>query len=129
MTESSIQTGVGVSNVNGRWIEDMFAAIDASDWAALPAFFHPGMVYERPGYDPFVGRDRVMRFYREERVIQSGSHTLDGTIVENGKAAAWGRIDAVHTNGTAIGFGFSDVYLFEQGAIKLRRSHFFVPAV
>lgn len=114
---------------NGRWIEDMFAAIDAGDWAMLPVFFHPSMVYERPGYEPFVGRDRIMRFYREERVIQKGRHTLDGTIAENDRAAAWGRIDAVHSDGRSLTLGFADVYVFADAAIRLRRSHFFVPAV
>jgi ketosteroid isomerase-like protein len=124
MTEPAI-----ISATTARRIEGMFAAIDARDWTALPTFFHPAMVYERPGYEPFAGRDRIMRFYREERVILRGRHTLDGTIAENDRAAAWGRIEAVHTDGRPIALGFADVYLFEQGTIILRRSHFFVPAV
>lgn len=117
------------STVDGQWIERMFATIDASDWSELPAFFHPAVVYERPGYEPFVGRDRVMRFYREERVIVRGRHTLEGVVVADGKAAAWGRIDAVHADGSPIAHAFSDVYVLAQDAVKLRRSHFFVPAV
>jgi hypothetical protein len=118
-----------VSKINGSLIEGMFAAIDARDWDTLPAFFHADIVYERPGYDPFVGRDRVMRFYRDERVIARGVHTLEGTVVENGRAAAWGWIDAVHVDGTPIKHSFADIYLLDQHMIKLRRSHFFVPAV
>ncbi len=118
-----------VSKVNGSLIEGMFAAIDARDWKTLPAFFHSDIVYERPGYDPFVGCDRVMRFYRDERVIQRGVHTLEGVVVEHGRAAAWGWIEAVHVNGTPIKHSFADIYLLDQDTIKLRRSHFFVPAV
>lgn len=118
-----------VIKVNGSLIEGMFAAIDARDWDTLPAFFHSDIVYERPGYDPFVGCDRVMRFYRDERVIRRGVHMLEGIVVETGKAAAWGWIDAVHVDGTPIKHSFADVYLLDQHTIKLRRSHFFVPAV
>lgn len=107
----------------------MFAAIDTRNWDELSEFFHPEMVYERPRYDPFVGRDRIMRFYREERVIAKGRHTLDGAIVEEERAAAWGRIEAVRNDGEPVTLGFADIYLFEDGAIKVRRSHFFVPAV
>lgn len=129
MTESSIRAGAGTNSANGRLIEEMFTAIDTRDWPTLAAFFHPDLVYERPGYDPFVGRDRVLRFYRDERMISWGNHTLFGTVAEPGAAAAWGRIDAMHNDGTPIELGFADIYLFEEGAIKLRRSHFFVPAV
>jgi ketosteroid isomerase-like protein len=118
-----------VSKVNGSLIEGMFAAIDARDWDTLPAFFHSDIVYERPGYDPFVGCDRVMRFYRDERVILRGVHTLEGVVVENGRAAAWGWIDAVHVDGTPIKHSFADIYLLDQHLVKLRRSHFFVPAI
>lgn len=118
-----------VSELNGSLIEGMFAAIDARDWDTLPAFFHSDIVYERPGYDPFVGCDRVMRFYRDERVIARGVHTLEGTVVEKARAAAWGWIEAVHVDGTPVKHGFADIYLLDQHAIKLRRSHFFVPAV
>lgn len=62
-------------------------------------------------------------------MISRGNHTLFGTVAEPGTAAAWGRIDAVHTDGKPIGLGFAGIYLFEEGAITLRRSHFFVPAV
>jgi ketosteroid isomerase-like protein len=118
-----------VSKEHVSLIKGMFAAIDARDWDALPVFFHSDIVYERPGYDPFVGCDRVMRFYRDERVIQRGVHTLEGIVVENGRAAAWGWIDAVHVDGAPIKHSFADIYLLDQHTIKLRRSHFFVPAV
>lgn len=107
----------------------MFAAIDAKDWDSLADFLHPQHVYERPGYEPLVGRDRVMHFYRVERVIQRGTHYLDGTIVQDDRAAAWGRIDAVHADGSPIDLAFADVYTLSDGAIRTRRSHFFVPAV
>jgi ketosteroid isomerase-like protein len=118
-----------VTEVKGSLIEGMFAAIDARDWDTLPAFFHSDIVYERPGYDPFVGCDRVMHFYRGERMIQQGVHTLEGTVVENGRAAAWGWIDAVLMDGTPVKHSFADIYLLDQYTIRLRRSHFFVPAV
>jgi ketosteroid isomerase-like protein len=107
----------------------MFTTIDAMDWTALRAFFHPEAVYERPGYEPLTGRDRVLRFYREERVIKSGAHRIEGTVIEDDRGAAWGRITGVRTDGAAFELAFADVYRFQDGMIKVRRSHFFLPAV
>lgn len=125
----NVRNSPATTVVNGQWIRDMFVAIDSGDWDRLLTFFHPEIVYERPGYEPFVGRDRVMRFYREERVIAGGTHTLDGTVVEDGRAAGWGRIDALRTDGEAVALRFADAYLIEDERIRLRRSHFFLPGV
>ena len=60
----------------------MFNAIDSSDWETLKTLFHEDIVYERPGYPPFAGRDRVLQFYKSERIIASGKHHLDQIVVK-----------------------------------------------
>ena len=53
----------------------LFNAIDSSDWEMLKTLFHEDIVYERPGYPPFTDRDRVLQFYKSERIIASASTT------------------------------------------------------
>jgi ketosteroid isomerase-like protein len=110
-------------------ITELFRRVDARDFDALRESFTDDAVYERPGYDPLVGRDRVLHFYREERVIASGKHELEKIVVEGPTGACFGRFVGLHKNGSAIDERFADVYTFQDGRIKTRRSYFFRPAV
>ncbi|MFD0854791.1 nuclear transport factor 2 family protein [Actinomadura adrarensis] len=121
-------TQAGPAMDEGRLIA-MFGAIDAGDWAALATCFHPEIVYERPGYEPLLGRNRVLRFYREERLVKSGAHRLEGVVLQDDRGAVWGALEGVRTDGRPISLGFADIYHFEAGTIRKRRSHFHVPAV
>lgn len=107
----------------------MFAAVDAMDWTTLAGFFHPAVVYERPGFPPLTGRDRVLRFYRVERPITRSAHRIDGIVIEHDRGAAWGLADCVLADGTAMKIGFADIFHFDEDMITLRRTHFFVAAV
>ena len=110
-------------------IIDLFRRVDGRNWNDLQESFSEEVVYERPGYEPLVGRERVMRFYREERVIAGGDHLLQQIVVDGESAACWGRFVGVHKNGSPIDEGFADVYTFDGDRIKTRRSYFYRPAV
>jgi len=111
-------------------VEELFHTIDARDWEALPRFFHPEVVYERPGYEPLVGLAQLLHFYRDVRVIASGAHTLDRIVLDEECAACWGRCVGLHRDGSPIEERFADVYtLAGDGKIATRRSYFFRPAV
>jgi hypothetical protein len=107
----------------------MFRAIDSRDWRELPGFFDPEVVYERPGYDPFVGIDRLMTFYEKERVIAEGTHHLQSVLVDGDRAACWGRFVGKHRDGGDIGVTFADFHELRNGRIRARRSFFYPPAV
>ena len=47
-----------------NFVTEMFRKIDSRDWEALPSSFADDAVYERPGYPPLEGIDRIMKFYR-----------------------------------------------------------------
>jgi len=117
------------NHIGSDFLRNMFESIDCRDWESLENFFGGNITYERPGYAPLVGYDRVQRFYREERVIASGRHHLDEVVVNENSGACWGRFIGEHKNGSPIDEKFADTYKFENGKIKLRRSHFFRPAV
>jgi hypothetical protein len=112
-----------------NFVVELFRRIDSRDWEALHQSLHEDVVYERPGYEPLVGRERVLRFYREERVIASGEHHLEHVVIDDGSGACWGRFVGMHKNGSPIDERFADVYQLKDGRIHARRSFFFRPAV
>lgn len=110
-------------------VQELFRTIDARQWDALPRFFSPEVIYERPGYEPLVGLDQVLDFYRTVRVIASGTHTLEQLVFDDECGACWGRFVGLHKNGSPIDERFADVYTLAGGRIATRRSYFFRPAV
>lgn len=110
-------------------VKRLFEYVDSRDWDGLSNAFCDDVVYERPGYAPLVGLASVLHFYREVRVILSGRHELENVVVDDGCGACWGRFVGTHRNGSGLCERFADVYTFERGKIKTRKSYFFRPAI
>ncbi|WP_341719208.1 nuclear transport factor 2 family protein [Micromonospora sp. FIMYZ51] len=110
-------------------ISRMFHQIDQADWTELATCFHPEVIYERPGYEPLVGLDRLMRFYRDERAIVESHHTLDEVLRVAESGAAWGQVVGRLVTGVAFDLQFAEIYRFTDGLVAVRRSYFFTPAV
>ncbi len=110
-------------------VKRLFECVDARNWERLSDAFCDDVVYERPGYAPLVGLDSVLHFYREERVIASGRHELENVVADEGSGACWGRFVGTHKNGSGLSERFADVYTFEKGKIRTRKSYFFRPAI
>jgi len=111
------------------FVRNLFEAIDDRRWPSLENFFAKDMIYERPGYAPLIGYDRILKFYREERVIACGRHLLEEIVVDDDGGACWGRFIGEHKNGSQIDERFADTYKFENGRVKVRKSYFFRPAI
>lgn len=107
----------------------LFKAVDSLNWDELRELFHPEIVYERPGYEPFAGLERVMQFYQKERILASGEHQIERIVFEGSYGACWGRFLGYKKDGSAVDELFADVYSFHDGKIRTRRSYFFRPAV
>jgi len=118
-----------MSTVANTLVHDLFRVIDARDFEGLRDVCHPEIVYERPGYEAFVGIDRLLKFYREERVIASGGHHLTAVLVDESFGACWGRFLGEHRDGSALDVEFADTYEIEDGKIRRRKSFFYRPAV
>jgi ketosteroid isomerase-like protein len=128
-------------NLETLWIEDitdavrervvttLYRNIDDGAWHNLHLVFSDDIVYERPGYEPLIGWERVEKFYRHERVIASGRHSLEHIVIKGCSGACWGRFIGEHKNGTPINEGFADTFTFENVRIKTRRSFFFTPVI
>jgi len=107
-------------------LETMFRAVDAADWDGVARFFHPDLVYDRPGYPRLVGRDEVARFYREVRSIR-GEHLFEGFAIEPETGACWGRFVGSKKDGTPLDLEFADCYRFKDGLLWRRKSYFYTP--
>jgi branched-chain amino acid aminotransferase len=124
--ETTAETG---GNGQSDLIVRLFDKVDSRKWDELNEVFCEDISYERPGYEPLIGFDRVKHFYREERVIASGKHFLENIVVNKESGACWGRFIGVHKNSSAIDERFADVYTFKDSKILTRKSYFFRPAV
>jgi len=107
----------------------MFAAIDRGDWAALPQYFTDDVTYERPGYPPLVGIEALLNFYREVRIIKTGTHDVWRIVGANDSAACWGKFTGTARDGRPLEARFADVYDLRDGRIRHRATHFFQPAI
>ncbi len=107
----------------------LFRAIDAREWTSLAEVVHTDVTYERPGYDRISGLDDLLRFYRETRIIESGTHYIEHIVADDRCGASWGKIVGTTKDGADVNEAFSDVYEFEDGKIRTRRSYFYRPCV
>lgn len=110
-------------------IVTLFRAVDSSDWGLLVNCFDKNIIYERPGYQPLIGLDELLKFYQYERVVASGKHQVEHIVIEDNYGACWGQFIGLHKNGSQIDERFADVYSFENNKFKTRRSYFFRPAI
>lgn len=107
----------------------LFDTVDNNRWEGLTDVFHPGVVYDRPGYPSLVGCRRVIGFYAHERIIDSGQHRLEQIVVSGSYAACWGLFVGKLKDGSFAEERFADAYFFDGTLIRSRRSFFFRPAV
>jgi hypothetical protein len=110
-------------------VHELFQAIDGRDFERLREVCHPDVTYARPGYEAFQGIERLLKFYREERVIASGNHLLRAALINDTHGACWGRFVGTHRDGSDIDVEFADTYELEDGKIRFRKSFFYQPSV
>jgi ketosteroid isomerase-like protein len=112
-----------------------YRALDGGDYDLLAALLAPGFVHERPNMT-LEGRDRFVRFMREERPSTDTTHPVDGVYrrasdgptgdasgTETGigtEVAVRGRLLAA--DGTELA-GFVDVFSFEDGRMVRLRTY------
>ncbi|WP_323118208.1 nuclear transport factor 2 family protein [Burkholderia alba] len=108
----------------------MFEVIDTRQFSRLPEFFHPRVVYERPGYDAIDGLPALIHFYEKVRIIVEGRHTIH-SVFQSGidGAAVSGSFKGVSVQGDALSEPFCDVYFFENDRIVRRKTFFFRKAI
>jgi ketosteroid isomerase-like protein len=115
---------------NVRTVRRYYETVDADAVEELVALFAAAAVYRRPGYEPLVGRPAIERFYRDQRVIESGGHTLTHVIADGAAVAVHGEFAGVLKDGKRVALRFADFFEFDaQGLFARRDTFFFTPAV
>lgn len=106
-----------------------YTVVDSGDADATVALFAPDATYDRPGYDTLTG-PQIGEFYRGERVIVSGAHTVTEIITDGDRAAIRGTFDGELKDGSKAHEGFADFMEFDdQDRISQRTTYFYRAAV
>ena len=95
-----------------------YRAIDDGAYDRLATLLVPEFVHERPDRT-LDGRERFVRFMREERPITDTEHAVDAVYRDEGEVAVRGRL---LRDGDAL-FGFVDVFSFEAGTVAEIRTY------
>lgn len=107
-----------------------YERVDADDLDGVLDWFAEDAVYHRPGYPPMRGRAALADFYGGERVIESGTHTLDEVLVDGQRVAVHGRFEGTLKDGSRVDVGFADFITYDpDGRAAERRSFFAVASV
>lgn len=115
-------------NVRDR-IETYYRLVDAEALEEMLDLFADDAVYERPGYEPLRGKPAIEAFYRGDRVIVSGQHTLTNVLVDDARAAVEGSFAGVLRDGQHVEVAFSDFFSLRDGKFVTRHTYFFAPSV
>ena len=112
-----------------KFVLDLFESIDRQDWERLEAQLHDNVTYERPGYEPLIGKSAVMQFYHERRIILQGVHKVEQVVTKPPHIACWGSFVGRSKRGDDLSVRFADVYQVLEGRLWFRRTYFDSPAV
>jgi steroid delta-isomerase len=111
-------------------VRTYYDLVDASDITELVKLFAQDAVYRRPGYPPLRGRGELERFYREERVIKSGRHTLETVVSSPPRVAVTGSFSGTLHGGQHATLQFADFFVFgADGKFSGRDTYYFTPLV
>lgn len=102
-----------------------YERVDAGDVEGVLDWFADDGLYHRPGYPPLRGRDALAAFYGEERVIESGVHTLHEIVVDGPAVAVRGRFEGTLKDGSTVAVGFADFVTYDRDGRAVERHTFF----
>ncbi|GAA3159681.1 MULTISPECIES: nuclear transport factor 2 family protein [Streptomyces] len=107
-----------------------YRLVDDGDVGGLIQLFEPTAEYHRPGYDKLTGHDELERFYREERVIESGRHTIRGLVTADREVAVQGEFRGILRDGRKASVEFADFFtVTPAGRFSRRKTFFYTPLV
>lgn len=111
-------------------VVDYYTLIDNSDVDGALKCFAPEAQYLRPGYQMMSGHAEIEAFYRCERIIESGAHTIERIIAADYAASVFGAFKGISKSGDELQANFADVFTFDtDGLIVARRTYFDSPLI
>jgi len=105
-------------------VKKYYKAVDENDLNTLFSVFSDDIIYERPGYEPLKGMKDFQNFYKSNRIIKEGHHTLKNIIVKEPYVIVEGEFNGILKNGNKSYTKFVDVYTFKDGKAYRRHTYF-----
>ncbi len=113
-----------------RAVQGYYDALDAADMDAVLDFFSGDVLYRRPGYERFVGIEKLREYYEKSRKLAAGRHHVRAILVEDHDVAAHGEWEGDLKDGGRASMGFAAIFAFDtHGRIREHTTYFFTPAV
>lgn len=126
----------GVEQVSGavsraeELVRSYYRRVDAGDVGGVLDLFAPDAVYRRPGYDPMRGRGDLETFYRNERVIENGTHTVVTVTEQLPRVVVSGEFTGTLKDGKQVVLEFADFFTVgPDGRFSRRETYFYSPLV
>lgn len=112
-------------------ISSMFSAIDDNAFERLAGCMDTAVVYERPGYEPIIGYDALLDFYRKTRRIRLGRHDLHRVLCQGEDVVSCGLFTGELKNGEPVTIDFSEIYRLNEQRTRIlfRKTYFFQAAI
>ena len=111
-------------------VQKYYAEVDKGDVEAVVALFEVDAEYFRPGYAQMSGRNAIKSFYVDDRIIESGVHTVESMVSDPATVAVEGSFRGTLRGGTEAEVLFADFFqLGPNGLIKKRRTYFYAPLI
>lgn len=105
-------------------VRSYYDYVDEQRTEEMLALFHQDIVYERQGTPTIEGIAALQRFYEQERIIESGAHSLDQVLPGEDWVAVRGRFAGRLRDGQEVMLRFTDWHHFQDGKIIRRESLF-----
>ncbi len=113
-----------------RAVQGYYDALDAGDTERVLDYFSGDVLYRRPGYDRFVGIERLREYYESARKLARGRHAVRAILVDGHSVAAHGEWEGDLKDGGRTSMGFAAIFAFDgHGRISEHTTYFFTPAV
>lgn len=107
-----------------------YELVDSGDINGLVDLFAVDAVYHRPGYEPLIGHGDLRRFYHDQRIIDTGAHTVTRIVANGYDVAVDGEFAGVLRDGRQVRLRFADFFtLTPDLAFERRDTFFFAPLV
>lgn len=111
-------------------VQGYYDALDAGDTDGVLEAFSGDVLYMRPGYDRFVGLEKLREYYESSRKLGEGRHMVRNILVDGQQAAANGMWEGQAKDGSRVTQGFGAFFMFgANNRITEHTTYFFTPAV
>ncbi|MCW2843366.1 MAG: SnoaL-like polyketide cyclase [Nocardioides sp.] len=122
-------TGDAAHTGNATTVRNYYSTVDSGSPEQVVALFAPEAVYRRPGYDEFRGRQDLLLFYREHRIIRHGVHTVENLVEDGDAVVVEGSFAGVLVSGEDVTLRFADAFRLTDQLIVERNTYFAAPLV